>query len=341
MRTFLRYRGMTRLRLAAALLLGGVLLASPGNAAVPLEPLHVSNQAPLAGLCGLPSLDRARLLPAGIYEGLLAWDIASNHTDHRRGSEDLLFDGETQRWTLGLNRGLPGGWEIGFELPFLSHSGGFLDGFIEGWHDFFGLPQSGRDQAPRDRLLYLYQRDGEPAIDLDDDAAGLGDVRLKLAYQLFNEADRSLALRASLELPTGSSSDLLGSGSFDAAVWLSGMHSAEPGYGRVALFWGLGLLAADAGDLLPDQRRHLAGLGNLGLAWSPWPILAFQLQLDAHTSLFGDSRLRQIDQFSAQLAMGGALALGERTRLELAVTEDVVVDTAPDVVFHFALTRTF
>jgi len=54
----------------------------------------------------------------------------------------------------GLGRGL----EIGAEIPCVVVGGGFLDDFIVKYHDAFGFPQGGRDDAPRNRLLYLYQK---------------------------------------------------------------------------------------------------------------------------------------------------------------------------------------
>ena len=308
---------------------------------VELRPLRVSNQAPLARLCGLPTLDRARLLAEGEYETSFSWDLASSYTLGGNESEQLVFDGESHRLALRLERGLTNGWEIGVELPMIAQRQGGLDGFIEGWHDFFGLPQGGRDQAARDQLNYRYEKNSRPLFSLQDEENGLGDLRLLLSRQLHVAADSSLALHVSLELPTGDDRQLLGSGSVDVALWVSGEQLWRPAGQRLALHWGGGLLVADSGDILSAQRRPLVGTGTLGLAWSAWPWLALQVQLDAHTSLFDGSGLRQIDGASAQLAIGGAVAVAERTRLELAVVEDIAVDTAPDVNFHLLLSRRF
>ena len=54
-----------------------------------------------------------------------------------------------------------------------------------------------------------------------------------------------------------------------------------------------------------------------------------------------DSRLRQVDMWSAQLVSGATVILPGNTHLDLAVVEDSVVKTSPDVVFHFALRRRF
>jgi hypothetical protein len=65
-----------------------------------------------------------------------------------------------------------------------------------------------------------------------------------------------------------------------------------------------------------------------------------KLQLDGHTAFY-DSDLRQLGDFSTQLVMGGTLGLPWDLLLDLAVSEDSTVTTAPDVVFHFNLHRLF
>jgi len=320
----------------------GCCFAFPVLAAeVELTPLKVSNQAPLAQLVGLPSLDRARLLGDGEYEAGFSWDLANNYTRGGNPSEQLVFDGESHRIALRLKRGFAAGWEAGVEVPLLAHREGFLDGFIESWHDLFGLPQGGRELAADQQLDYLYQKNGTTGFSLQNEEIGLGDIRLLLSRELYRESTSALALHASLELPSGDDEKLLGSGSFDFAVWLSGEQLWQPAGKRLALHWGGGVLVAGSGELLADQRRPLVATGTLGVAWALWPWLALQLQVDAHSSLFKDSGLRQLSESSAQLAIGGALAVAEQTRLELAVVEDIAVDTASDVNFHLALSRRF
>src|SRR5690606_20243831 len=108
--------------------------------------------------------------------------------------------------------GLGYGWEVGLVLPYLQHSGGGLDGFIENWHDVWNLPDGGRPQAPRDVLQYRYSRDGAVLLDVRESQSGLGDVQLQAAYQLWQN-DRSVAaLAATVKLPTGDAARLTGAG---------------------------------------------------------------------------------------------------------------------------------
>lgn len=326
----------------AALL--AVLLLPIAAPAIELTPFATSNQSPLIQIYGLPLAEPATLLESGQFSARLSLNVANNLTNPDNGREAVLFDGETYRSDLALRYGVNERFEAGFDLPYISHCGGFLDGFIENWHSTFHLPNGDREQYPRDRLTYRYQRNGRTLVDLTDSSKGFGDLRLSAAWQLVREAGvkpGAAALRLSLKLPTGDSDKLLGSGSIDLALSLNSQREFPAEMGRVAVYASLGTLVMTDGDVLKDQRRNLAAFGSLGFGWAANNWLALKLQLDGNTSMYKDSNLVEIDSGSLQLVMGGALQLAERTTLDLAVSEDIEVHTAPDVVFHLSLRKVF
>ena len=328
----------------SGLVLGGLLLLVfvPSLQAFELQPLAVRNLAPPVIGFGLPTLGTAHILPAGQGRAELALDLASNFVDDRRQSEALLLDGETWRTNLSLDYTPFSGLELGISLPSIHHQAGFLDGFIEGWHETFGLPQGGRDQAPRERLAYNYHADTGRPFKLDSSADGWGDLSLHAGYQLWQKSSsgRALALRARLKFPTGNAAKFTGSGSTDFVLWLSGEQRITTASGPWFVYGGGGALWGTKGDLLREQRRQLVGLASLGLGWQAFKTLGFQVQFDGH-SAFYHSAQPALGQFAGLLSMGGSLALGETLRLELAVSEDLLVDSASDVSFHLALSRLF
>jgi hypothetical protein len=95
------------------------------------------------------------------------------------------------------------------------------------------------------------------------------------------------------------------------------------------------------GDVLPDQQQNFVAFSSLGAGWSPISWLALKLQFDGHTAFYRDSDLVEPSSNSVQSVTGGMLAFSERTTLDIGVSEDLVVKTAPDVVFHFALRHRF
>lgn len=318
--------------------LGFAILVCAGSAlAAPELPFDSTNQSPLIQIYGLPGIGAPRALARGQSRVDLHFEAANHFVGKNAGTETLFLDGETHRTTLKLYRGLSGNREIGIEIPYVAHAGGFLDSFIEGWHDFFGLPQNGRNRLPRNQLSFQYQRDGSERVVLTRPAAGLGDIRLVVG-QAF-AASRDTMLRLSLKLPTGESAELLGSGAPDVAAWFSSQCSVCAG--SVSWYGGGGLLWTGKGDVLPQQRRQLVAFGTVGLQWQALARLALGMQLDGHTPFYDDSDLDPLAAPSAQLILGGVWRFNPRRTLEFAISEDIAVDTAPDVVLRIGLRSWF
>ncbi len=339
------HRGMILPRIIFKVALGWTVFFHPlALHAVEIRPFHTQNQSPVVQIFGLPSMGSAETVAYGKAEGNIILDHASHYAKDSNPRENILLDGESTRITLEGRYGIAGGLEAGLEIPFIILGGGFLDSFIEGYHNTFGFPQGSRDQAPQNRLSYQYRRDGQERLLVDKASYGLGDIRLMGAWQLYQETPgqpRAVALRASLKLPTGDSDQLHGSGSTDFSLWVTATDGYKLGKGQLTLFGAAGIMAMTDGQVLRDQQRHWVGYGGLGVGWSPLHWLALKIQTLFHTPFYQESDLRQLNAVSAQLTMGGTLALSDRLTLDLGITEDIVVSTAPDVVFHLNLKRKF
>lgn len=292
---------------------------------------------PLGALVGPPAA--ASSLVAGSE-----WQIALGHANvfmgGVAGEERLALDGETTELALAHRRRLGRCWQGELVLPFVVHSGGWADGAIETWHGWFGLPNGSRERAPRFELDYRWIDAEGQERRLQDETAGLGDLRVALQRALRCPAGDapprpSSVLRAGIKLPSGDPERLLGSGAADlfADLQWPSLHPA-PGY-RVGA--ALGLLLPGESALLGAQRP-LALYGSLGLELGPWRGLRLVAQLDAHSPL-QDSALEELGQGAASLSAGLRLALGGG-RLELSISEDIAVDTAPDIVARIGWSRT-
>ncbi len=308
-------------------------------AAQPVTPFFTFNQSPIIQVHGLPALESAAVLAEGRSRYRLVNDLASNYTTKQRNTESVTFDGETNRTTFTYAQGLDQGFEWGLQIPYVNHDPGNLDTFIEDWHDFFQLPQGGRDIAARNRLRYQYQDNGITQLQLTERAEGVGDVRLTGAWQWLDASKATqLAVRAALSLPTGDSDKLQGNGSVDTALWVSADHKDTwlgfPG----GVYGGGGVLLMGDGDVLPDQQRRAALFGSVGIGARVFPKMTLKLQTDFHSPLYKNSQLDQINATAVQFIMGGDLQLSEHMQLDLAVGEDLTVKASPDVVFHIGLT---
>lgn len=269
-------------RIAASLSLVGAL-AGPGNAEpLVIDPFYTFNQSPLVQIYGLPAAESATVQPVGKALGLLTLDVANSSYDWETAQEKLVLDAESERMTLALRYGVARGVELGVDVPVVAYSGGIFDGFIEEWHRFFGLPQGNRTDTPDDRLLFDYEKNGQERLRMDNSTVRLGDVRVSGGWQLYHDGGvnpNALALRASLKLPTGSSSRLTGSGSTDLALWLSGSSDYPLSWGHATVFGALGGMAMTDGQVLKDQRENLVGFGSLGAGWSPMEKFALKIEL--------------------------------------------------------------
>ncbi|MSN26620.1 MAG: DUF3187 family protein [Geobacter sp.] len=310
-----------------------------------ITPFRIVNQSPLVQIFGLPGDSAAGIATPGQILFGVTQDLSSNYTASSNARETIQLDGETYRATLYARYGLMPRWEIGAEIPYIIQGGGFLDRFIIDWHSAFGLPQGGRESAPKDHIGYRYKKDGVQKLNMGRSGSGIGDVSLTTGVALYQYRDDNtndqLALKASLKLPTGDSVYLRGSGGTDFQLQLCGSMTNFSEWGPLGLFGSVGGLVMSDGDILRDQHNNLAGFGTLGLGWAPASWISFKLQLNGNTPLYRDSSLDELSSSSLMLLSGGTLKLPDNYLLDIGVSEDLAVATAPDVGFHLGLSKKF
>ena len=250
-----------------------------------------------------------------------------------KGDESLTLDIENYRYELGF-RYRQDKWLGQVDIPLIANRGGKLDGTIEGWHDTFGLPNGDRDDLPKDDLNVEYSRDGEVEYSQDKSSSGLADISLALGYQL-TEGTRYFV---GVELPTGSASDYSGNEAIDYATWLAHEHRVDASLS----FYGM------AGVSFPGDDGNLEGLvvdeiwvAQLGTQYFFNDGISGTLQLDWHSETVDDTELKAFGD-SLQIQVGlGFLKLFDNHRLDLFFSEDIKVESAPDITFGMRLAREF
>lgn len=310
-----------------------------------IEPLNITNLSPLVHSAGIPVETTAHLLPKGRYQLSITEDIASIYTRSSIGNEQLQLDGELYRSRLAIRYGVAQNIEIGAELPVITQGGGFLDQTIIDWHNFWGLPQGGRDSTANNHLGYSYTKNSVPLINMDKSGTNVGDISLQAAWQALdyrNELSRNtLALRGQVKLPTGDSNSLSGNGSTSAAILLAASSETATNYGTFGIFGSIGSVVSTTGKILPDQQKHIVGTSTLGTGWSPHKDVSLKLQLNTTTPLYGSSQLTEISGSTAMIGAGATFRLEASYLLDLGFSEDIAVSTAPDITFHVRLARFF
>ena len=310
-----------------------------------ITPFTVSNQSPLVQIYGVPHDTGADIVPPGALRVGLNMDISSNYSVISSSREQITLDGETYRTTVSARFGVTPKFEAGIEIPYYVQGGGFLDGFIIDWHNTFGLPQGGRDTAPKNRVNYSYRKDGVQKLRMNRSSSGVGDISLTGGFSLYDIREAShhdrLALKGTVKLPTGDSSYLFGSGGTDVSLQLCGNMINYSEWGSLSMYGSVGALAMSRSDVLRDQQKQFAGVGTVGFGWGPASWISFKVQLNGNTSLYSNSSLDEISKNAVMIIFGGALRFPGEFLLDIGVAEDLSVGTAPDVSFHLGLSKRF
>jgi len=231
-----------------------------------------------------------------------------------------VVDGEHRSAALTARRGMGRRLTLGARLPVLWRGAGVLDGIIDTWHRWLGLPDGGRSLVP-DGQFRVGGRDilGRPLAWRGRPGTGLGNLELE-AHDVVAGAEDAAGWRvaavARLSLPTAT-------GTFAHAGTAAGAQllAAHPLGGRADLFLGLGALTGSRAEfegLSYDRTRGEGFLALEGRLTRGWSLVA---QLDAATRLVTD--VAAYPGTTVYLRVGSKFGLGPRWMLEAGITEGI------------------
>ena len=293
------------------------------------EPLWIENLSPLQSVVAIP--------PQGSAEGVdgvavtLHNDLATHFIARQTDDEAVLFDGETQRTSLGLRWRFSPNWEIGARLPVVRHSGGFTDSYVNQWHNFFGMSDGGRSGMPEDQLQYRYQAPGRD-LSLTSSSVGVGDVAFEVSRLVSQRGERKIAYVLGYEAATGNAGDWRGNGGAD---WYALTRISGQGSSGFPIYWHgqLGATRPAAGGFLGSDTRSLLWFAGLSGEWvlnNRWSLVA---QIDGHQSAF-QSSLDAVGGSALMLGLGLRRQFTRGWAADIGFVEDISVETAPDIIFQ-------
>jgi hypothetical protein len=88
------------------------------------------------------------------------------------------------------------------------------------------------------------------------------------------------------------------------------------------------------------EGRVVVVTGIAGIGWRAWRGLELKAQLDAHTAVFDETGVDFLGD-ALVLTVGGDYRFASGWQLDIAVSEDIAVESASDVVFVFGLRRSW
>lgn len=313
-----------------------LLLLSHKLSAADVIPFSTRDQNPLVMMYGLPVATPAKIIAQDKSSFIASLNISNTINRQQTATEFLFVDAESYQLNLMYESGLSNDWMVRIHVPLIAHSGGFLDAWIDNYHEAVGLPEDIRPLYPRDQLQIRYEANGNTLLDLQENSNGLGDISLQVARQIVNTDEFALSYWASLKLPTGDSSRLTGSDSTDLALWLaSHKRLSEAG----AIYGNLGILFMSDSEALKQQQKNTAAFAVAGIQYQAWQSILLKAQIDAHTALYNSDIYFLSDVI--QLTFGGTILFDDKNSLDIAVAEDIDSGTSPDVNFNFTLRMQF
>jgi hypothetical protein len=312
-------------------------LASLVSPAVHADPLLTRNQNPLLAPYGLPSPLPARLPAAGSGRVAAAVNWANAAVVKSSGPEDFTLDAEVLEVRLRLERAIGTQFAALVEVPWRSLSGGSLDGFIENWHDLWGLPDGHRRQLPRDQLLIEYRQNDDVLLHIDGSSSGIADLPIALGYQIGASDKGALAGWLTVKVPVGDANDLSGSGATDVALSLAGQTRLAD---RWQLFGQVDAVWLGQGDILPQLQESFAWSTLAGVSWNAWRGLDLTVQFAANSKVY-DVNTTGLSGDAVVLSYGGTYRTASGWRFDLGMSEDIEVDASPDATFLVAVRHDF
>lgn len=326
----------------AWLIMGGVSIGlmpqSVGAENFQASGFSMRNHAPFSALIGIPNG-----WPDGTdHSTEFSWNTSNHSMREVSGDELLLLDGETQTLSARIQKRLFSRMQLGIEIPWLQHSGGYMDDFIDGWHGLFGLPEGIRPQTPDNDLMYAYEKNGVQVFQFEESKSGLGDIQLAMGLDLGAIGKPGSSsylsrlpwhLKFNLKVPTGDIEKLTGSGNIDVGA---GLGVRSPGGSKIDWWLETGVVWPGDVDIVGLDSSAQIYYYNGAVAWRLLANLDVLLQLAGHTSLY-DTNVNMLGEPAMQLGVGAMWHVSEKYAMRFGFFEDLIAESAPDFGIEMAV----
>jgi hypothetical protein len=299
-------------------------------------PLQVKNRFPLHLLFLTPRPTSPELPPAGEWRAAGALDYSAVFFQHESREWDFLIDLEMTTFNLAVTRGVLPRVALSFDLAVVNMSGGFLDGFLESYHNALGVPNYGRESRPKDKFAYRVERHGQAWLQGESHAWQVADSVLSVLIGLPAPGglpNISNAMITAVKLPLGDAQRGTGSGGWDFGLfWTAAYTSASWSF---YLMPGAALIS-DPRNIAPEVAARNSYSLFVGAAFDYDDRWRWLVQLNGFTSPIQRTGIGELDRGAIELAIGFHYRLNPRWQIEFAFCEDLT-RAAPDFTIHLGL----
>ncbi len=285
-------------------------------------PLATHDQNPLLISYWIPH----SIVPTGSKHVQITNSLFITNTLHIENTvnEKLIIDGEIYRFDINLQYE-KNQWVYHLQIPLLASSGGFLDDIIINWHDAFNLPQGHRLTTANDQINLQYSVNEQQIIQSQQVFNGLGDISLAAVRPIYLNSNNVWHIGLGLNIPSGESNEFISNQGLDSAFWLSYLPTNKP------LLFTLGIIKPHNAGLFEGHLQSSVLFIQTGFEIPFSASFKGQLQLDYH-SAFINTKTQALGQ-SLQIQIGLHIKQNKQSSLQLFFSEDILVNSAPDISF--------
>lgn len=333
-------RSRAALAAASALLLASAcastdaLPAEPPRATTGADarrgPMPLRTNGPLVQVFPVLRPRAAATTPAGTVDLQVVSAYSSIFEVGETAAGSVEFDGELWRTSLMLRTGLGPATDVDVELPVMYASSGFLDVFVEAWHDALGLPNSGRETRERFEYDMSVHAGSATVYELEGDQLGVGDIPVVLTQRVVDERGSRPAvyLQGLVELPTGDESDGFGNGEFDYALGFGLEWNVDAWSFGAGAHWAFRSEPTSFDEVGWKTEDGLAAHGDVEwrMSQSSSILLGLRHERAASQSL----PIEELDGDVLDLDVGVAFDTGARSLLFVGFSEDLLSKSSPD-----------
>jgi len=231
--------------------------------------------------------------------------------------------------TYGLTKNL----QLDLEIPYLRESGGYLDGFIQNFHDNFCFDQAGRDTLFKDDSTHALFLNGQKLFISSFEESGLSDVVLSAKFPIYkgHRYTPLLNARFAVKFPTGDEEKLLGRGNYD---WGFNLYATKI-FKKSCIHGNFGVVIPGDWDIFPDL--DISNVYSILIAWEyvPRSNISILIQDLAQTSYYKDATDSPLSKVSHEISAGIKMSIRKDMAWVFSFTENHgELNNSPDIGFH-------
>ncbi len=288
-------------------------------------PMQVKNQYPIFLHANEPYLEEAAISNSMSY----SLSHSSTYTVEESGDWLINLDMEITELNFRYKKIIKDTVELGLDIPVLILGGGFMDGFLEDYHEAFDFPDYGRSNRPHNEFLYDVRHNGKEVVQ-GKSGTDIGDIRLSAKKSLISSDGLNLSVAGNVEVPVSSAKKGYSNGSLDAGVSVLLDKSITD---AVMTYWNFG--AVFPGDVRGHEKVDLKNYlyGGVAIEAALGDGLSAIVQVLGQSDIYPETGVSAVDQDSYMIVIGGRYNT-KGGSFELSLAEDLSVSGTPDFIIN-------